>query len=132
MNIYLDIDGVILTSDLHPAKYAKEFLKFVTDNHIVYWLTTHCKGDASFTVNFVSRFFDKETITSLRKIIPTNWTTSKTEAINFNATFLWLEDHIFDYEKEDLIKHGVLERWIEIDLSKNSNQLLDLVTNFPK
>ncbi|OGM16531.1 hypothetical protein A2V56_00600 [Candidatus Woesebacteria bacterium RBG_19FT_COMBO_42_9] len=45
MNIYLDIDGVILANDKQAALYAKEFLKYVTDNYPTYWLTTHCKGD---------------------------------------------------------------------------------------
>lgn len=58
MNIYLDIDGVILANDKQPAKFAKEFLKFITDNYDVYWLTTHCKGDADYSVNFINRFFE--------------------------------------------------------------------------
>lgn len=131
MNIYLDIDGVILDNDLQPANYAKEFLKYITDNHTFYWLTTHCKGDADHTVNFLSGFFDIETINILKKIKPTNWNTSKTEAIDFNAPFLWFEDQIFDFEKADLVKHGVLNSWVEIDLSKNPNQLLDIINNFP-
>lgn len=44
MNIYLDIDGVILANDKQPALHAKEFLKYITDNYPTYWLTTHCKG----------------------------------------------------------------------------------------
>jgi len=119
MNIYLDIDGVILANDSQPANYAKEFLKYITDNHTVYWLTTHCKGNADYTVNFLSRFFDTETINILRKIKETNWNTSKTEAIDFNAPFLWFEDQIFDFEKADLVKHGVFDCWVKIDLSKN-------------
>ena len=132
MNIYLDIDGVILANDLQPANYAKEFLKYITDNYTVYWLTTHCKGDADYTVNFVSRFVDTETINMLKKIKPTNWITSKTEAIDFNEPFLWFEDQIFDFEKADLVKHGVLNRWIEIDLAKNLNQLMDIVNDFSR
>jgi len=131
MNIYLDIDGVILANDKQPANYAKEFLKYITDNFDVYWLTTHCKGDTNYTVNFLHRFFDLETINILKKIKPTNWDISKTEAINFNTPFLWFDDQIFDFEKEDLIKHNTLKSWIEIDFSKNPNQLLDLINNFP-
>ena|SRR3989344_3826031 len=106
MNIYLDIDGVILANDVQQAKYAKELLKYIIDNHTVYWLTTHCNGDASYTVNFVCRFFDTETINMLKKIKPTNWTTSKTEAIDFNVPFLWFDDQIFNFEKADLVKHS--------------------------
>lgn len=131
MNIYLDIDGVILANDKQPAKHAKEFLKYTTDNYTVYWLTTHCKGDADYTVNFVNRFFDIETLGFLKKIKPTNWTTSKSEAIDFSNPFLWFDDQIFDFEKKDLIKHNSLKSWVEVDLSKNVDQLLDLINNFP-
>jgi len=127
MNIYLDIDGVILANDKQLANYAKEFLKYITDNHTVYWLTTHCKGNADYTVNFISRFFDAETINILKKIKPTDWNVSKTEAIDFNTPFLWFEDQLFDFEKEDLIKHNALKNWVELDLSKNVNQLRAII-----
>lgn len=127
MNIYLDIDGVILANDLQPAKYAKEFLKYITENHDVYWLTTHCKGDAEYTVNFINRFFDIETLGYLKKIKPTNWSTSKTEAIDFMSPFLWFDDDLFESEKQDLIRHTALDRWIEVNLSKNVNQLKELI-----
>lgn len=132
MNIYLDIDGVILANDKQLADYAKEFLKYITDNHVVYWLTTHCKGDADYTVNFMSRFFDVEMISLLKKIKPTRWNVSKTEAINFSVPFLWFDDQLFDFEKEDLIKHNALNSWIELDLAKNVNQLMSIINNFPK
>lgn len=57
---------------------------------------------------------------------------SKTEEIDFNSPFLWLDDYIFDSEKEDLIKHGYLNNWIKIDLSKNKNQLKDIIDELKK
>ena len=131
MNIYLDIDGVILVNDIQEAKHSKEFIKYLTDNHNVYWLTTHCKGDAEYTVNFVSRYFDPETIELLKKIKPTNWDTLKTEAIDFDKPFLWFDDQLFDSEKDELDCRNLLDSWIEIDLSKNVDQLKDLIENFP-
>ncbi|OGD84031.1 hypothetical protein A2165_01695 [Candidatus Curtissbacteria bacterium RBG_13_40_7] len=132
MNIYLDIDGVILANDVQPALHAKEFLEYVVNNHDVYWLTTHCKGDAEYTVNFISRFFDADTIESLKKIKPTNWNTLKTEAINFDTPFLWFDDQLFDSEIDELDCRNVRDQWIKVDLSKNVHQLKDLVENFPK
>lgn len=131
MNIYLDIDGVILTKDKRPANYAKEFLELVTKEYPVYWLTTHCKGDAEYTLNHISLYFDAATLAIMKKIIPTNWDMSKTEAIDFGKPFLWFDDHIFDFEKRDLIKHNALKNWIEVNLSNNPNQLQDFVINFP-
>lgn len=52
MNIYLDIDGVILANDLHKSNYADEFIKHLVNKYPVYWLTTHCKGDAMFQFSF--------------------------------------------------------------------------------
>jgi len=131
MNIYLDIDGVILANDLQLANHAKEFLAHVIGRYPTYWLTTHCKGDADYTVNFLSRFVDKETLELLKKIKPTNWDLSKTEAIDFNTPFRWFDDDVFDFEKRELIKHNALDSWVEVDLSKNVNQLRDLINNFP-
>src|SRR3989344_4999508 len=125
MNIYLDIDGVILANDKQPAKYVKEFLKYVTDNYTTYWLTTHCRDEENYVIPLLSRFLDKETIETAKKIKPTNWSMSKTEGIDFSKPFLWFDDYIFDFEKQDLIKHGSLESWIEVDLSKNVEQLQD-------
>lgn len=130
MNIYLDIDGVILANDKQASLHVKEFLKYVTDNYPTYWLTTHCKGDSSYTIKLLSRFLDSETIEIARKIMMTNWSLSKTEAIDFNSPFLWFDDYLFDFEIQDLIKHNALNRWVKVDLSDNINQLLDITNNF--
>lgn len=130
MNIYLDIDGVLLTNNQQPAKYAKEFLKFLTDNYTVYWLTTHCKGDAEYTVNFINRFFDLETLEYLKKVKPTNWNVSKTEAIDFNGPFIWFDDQVLEFEKEQLVKYNSLSSWIKVDLKENPNHLKDILNLF--
>ena len=43
MNIYLDIDGVLLINEGHAAPYADEFLQAVLTKYpeSTYWLTTH-------------------------------------------------------------------------------------------
>lgn len=131
MNIYLDIDGVILASDKQEARHVKEFLKYVTENYPTYWLTTHCKGDANYTLSHLSRILDTETIEICKDIRPTNWETSKTEAIDFSQSFLWFDDTLFDFEKDELIKRNALNNWVEVDLSKNVDQLKNFVDNFP-
>ena len=131
MNIYLDIDGVILANDKQPAKYVKEFLKYVTDNYTTYWLTTHCRDEENYVIPLLSRFLDRQTMEIVQKIKPTKWSTSKTEGIDFSKPFLWFDDYIFDFEKEDLINHDALKSWVEVDLSENVDQLLDFVHNFP-
>ena len=132
-NIYLDIDGVLLANDLYAASYAKEFLHFVLTNFpdTTYWLTTHCNGDASAPVRHIQHLFDDETITLLEKIKPTTWQTAKTRGIDFSKPFLWFDDDLFYEEKETLMKHGVLDNWIEVDLATNPEQLKTFLQSFP-
>lgn len=130
MNIYLDIDGVILANDKQPALHAKEFLSYFINRYPVYWLTTHCKGDADYTINHIHRYFDLETILLLKKIKPTNWSFSKTEAIDFSQPFIWFDDQVFEFEKEQLRKHTCLSSWINVDLRENPNHLKDILELF--
>lgn len=123
MNIYLDIDGTLLTKYGNQANFVKEFLEQVVKNHQVYWLTTHCKGNAVFTVKFMERFFDEKTIELMKNILPTNWDTLKTEAIDFSKPFLWFDDHVLEVEKEILKKNKCFDSWVEIDLEKDPEQL---------
>lgn len=129
MNIYLDIDGVILANDKQEAKHIKEFLKYVTDNYPTYWLTTHCKGDAEYTLGHLSRILDPETIEICKKIKPTNWETSKTEAIDYTQPFLWFDDMLFDFERKDLEDHDAIDSWVEVDFEKDVDQLRHIVEN---
>lgn len=131
MNIYLDIDGVIMANDKEPARHVHEFLEFVVNNYPVYWLTTHCHGDASHTIHHLGQWLDKETLQLTTKIRPTDWQVSKTEAIDWNTPFLWFDDQLFDFEKADLIKHNALNSWVEVDFSKDMDQLQKNVENFP-
>lgn len=123
MNIYLDIDGVILASDYHKAKYSDEFVKHLVCKYPVYWLTTHCKGNPILTVRFLERFFNQETIKLMKFILPTNWHTLKTEAIDFSKPFLWFDDNLYKEERKALAENNCLDSWVGIDLTKDENQL---------
>lgn len=130
-NIYLDIDGVLLANDKNPARNADEFIKFVVENYPVYWLTTHCKSEDNYTIELLSRYFSEETMKYIQRIKPTEWNTWKTEAIDFSSPFLWFDDDLFEKERDELLKHNVLENWIEVDLRKNENALGTFLTSFP-
>lgn len=123
MKLYLDIDGVILTKDGKPVKHLKEFLVYVLANFEVYWLTTHCKGDADYTLNYLSRFLAPEIIELLKKVKPTTFDRLKTEAIDFSSDFLWLDDFLFDSEIKELKKHGVRDSWLRVNLKSDPNYL---------
>lgn len=133
MNIYLDIDGVLLINDQNPAKHTQEFIAYVL-NHFpdtTYWLTTHCQGDAMTPIEHVRHLFDAKTVDLMKKIKPTEWHLHKTNALDFSKPFLWFDDDCFDSEREVLIRHGVLDNWIEVDLRKDENQLRRFISSFP-
>lgn len=130
VNIYLDIDGVLLANDKQPALGVKEFLTYFIDRYPTYWLTTHCKGDAEYTINHIHRYFDLETMELLKKIKATNWSYSKTEAIDFTQPFIWFDDQVFEFEKEQLRKNNCLNSWINVDLRNNPSHLKDILELF--
>lgn len=123
MDIYLDIDGVILANDKQMSNYSQEFIKHLVDNYNVYWLTTHCRGNVLPTCELLQKFFDEKTMVYIHKILPTYWETNKTEAIDFSKPFLWFDDDLFKEEREVLVKNNCLNSWIEIDFDKDENQL---------
>ena len=135
MNIYLDIDGVLLANDHHPANYAKEFLQFVLAIYpdSTYWLTTHCQGDATRPVRDIGHLFDSETVELMKQIKPTTWlhSPSKTAAIDFSKPFLWFDDDLFLSERQELNEHKALDNWIEVDLRKDPDMLQKFIQSFP-
>lgn len=133
MNIYLDIDGVLLANNLNPANHANEFLRLVLNEYpdTTYWLTTHCQGDANVPIQHIGHLFETDVVELMKRIKPTMWETAKTRAIDFEQPFLWFDDDLFYEEKEDLLKYKVLDNWIEVDLTKNPDQLTNFISSFP-
>lgn len=127
VNIYLDIDGVLLTKEKQPAKHLAAFLKYVTDNHTCYWLTTNCKETPKTAVDYVLRYTGTELVDYLHKILFTPWGTYKTEGIDFSKEFRWLDDHALVGERQKLQKHDRMDSLITVNLRENTDQLLDIV-----
>ena len=123
MNIYLDIDGVLLTKDGVPARGVLEFLKYITGKHTVHWLTTHCKGDASVTVQYLKDKLPAEALPYLEKIKATDWRTLKSEAIDFGQDFWWFDDYLMEAEKKILLDNNSLFKLQLVDLRNNPEQL---------
>lgn len=128
-NLYIDIDGVILTRGGMPAQHLDKFLKYVVRKYLVFWLTSRCRGDTKYTVDYLSRFLPADIMLNLKNIKPTNFQLDKTEAIDFNSSFFWLDDFLFDSEKNALNARNKYQSWIEIDLIKNPDQLLYLINH---
>jgi hypothetical protein len=129
--IYLDIDGVLLANELNAANYAKEFIEHIVTNYPVYWLTTHCQGDASVPVSHIKHLFDEGTVSLLETILPTTWKTAKSEAIDFDSPFLWFDDDLYSDELKALHEHHAMDSFIEVDLAKNPDALRAFLISFP-
>ena len=126
-NIYIDIDGVILTRGGVPAMHLDKFLKYILSNYSVSWLTSRCHGDNKYTVKYLSQFLLPQTVNLIERIKATNFTLDKTEAIDFNRRFFWLDDELFASEVNTLKEHGQYDSWIEVNLIRNPNQLNHLI-----
>ncbi|OGD87626.1 hypothetical protein A2870_03050 [Candidatus Curtissbacteria bacterium RIFCSPHIGHO2_01_FULL_41_11] len=127
-NIYIDIDGVILTRGGMPALHLDKFLGYILKKYSIFWLTSRCRGDSKYTVSYLSQFLDPYTLKLITSIKPTSFQVDKTEAIDFTRRFIWLDDFIFASEKNTLVARGQLDSWIEVDLIKNPDQLFDLMS----
>jgi hypothetical protein len=119
IRLYLDIDGVLLTKDHKIPEDADIFIPFVLRTFDCYWLTTHCKGDASTALHYLSAHFPPEWIVKLKEVKPTNWDALKTEGIDFTKDFFWLDDAPFAAEQNILAPQGALDRLLVVDLKNN-------------
>jgi hypothetical protein len=120
MKIYVDIDGVLLKKDLTIPEYGEEFISFIITNHDCYWLTTHCKGDNNNALNYLSKCYPLSVLEQFKMIRNTNWTDLKTEAIDLNSDFIWLEDYPFESEKIVLNKANKIDSLITVDLNREN------------
>jgi hypothetical protein len=125
IKLYLDIDGVLLTAKhTRAADGVEEFVAFVTTHFECYWLTTHCKGDSKPALRYLAQFMQPETIEKLKDAVrPTNWDALKTEAIDFESDFYWLDDNPFQSELARLQAEAVSNRLVLVDLN-HVNELL--------
>lgn len=128
MRIYLDVDGVLVTNG-SPAPHAEEFVRFLTKEYPVFWLSTYCQGDPGIIHGLLKQFFSPEAVEYVKKITPTNWQVYKTEAIDFSVPFLWFDDNPSEGEKRELAERGALSSWVPVNLKENPEQLLLFTTS---
>lgn len=70
MNIYLDIDEVLIANKMYSATHANEFLKYILTKYpnSTYWLTTHRQGDANVPMRHSHYSFNDGTTELMNKI----------------------------------------------------------------
>ena len=126
--LYIDIDGVLLTKGhVKAAEGALELIDYALSHFDCYWLTTHCRnGDASHSILKLERYYPPEIIDKLRKVKPTTWRTLKTEGVDFDSDFYWLDDWALEKEKKVLAQHRCYTNLIEVDLTRN-DELLQVI-----
>lgn len=109
MNIYLDIDGV-LRGTASPIEDRVELLDYILTNFSdsAYWLTTHCRQDYNHTrAALLNSDLPKDLVERVSSIVkPTNFGVLKTDAIDFEKPFIWLDDNLFESEQKVLESHG--------------------------
>lgn len=122
--LYLDIDGVLLMNrNPRAADGAIELIDFILSRFDCYWLTTHCRENSSTNaLRRLALYFPESVIEKLKQIKSTQWNTLKTEAIDFNSDFCWLDDYVLEAEKKELERHKCLNNLLLVDL-KNDNDL---------
>ena len=128
MNIYLDIDGVLLANESNAANYADEFLKAVIEKYpeSTYWLTTHnCRGE-NRAKEVLAPHLKPETVDLLDRVKPSEWKDLKTDAIDFDQDFLWFDDDLWPNELNVLERHEALQNFMMVDLQKDPDMLKKL------
>ena len=133
LNIYLDIDGVLLINENYAAPNADEFLQLVINKYpdSTFWLTTHCWNGDNRAVQVLSPHLDPKTVELLYKVKPTSWKVNKTEGIDFSRPFLWFDDDLWPEEKETLVRNKALDNYTKVDLRENPDQLKKLLETLP-
>lgn len=130
MNIYLDIDGVLLINDRHASPHADEFIQHVLKKYpdSTYWLTTHNWQGEDRAKEVLVPHLKPETVTLLDKIKPSEWKELKTDAIDFEQDFLWFDDDLWPEELEVLEANNATGRFIMVDLAKDPNMLKAIIS----
>lgn len=119
LSLYIDIDGVLLTSHhTQPAPGAVELIDYVTQHFDCYWLTSYCRGDARPVLKLLSKYFDKHTMSKFQSVHPTQWHNHKGEAIDVESDFYWLDDNPSRAAIQMLKDHECLDRLIVVDVNR--------------
>ena len=115
--IYFDIDGVI-RGVASPKDDVIALLRYCLDNYpgAVYWLTTHCRGGENHVDYALRGEFPDEFVDELyAKVLPTDWGTLKTDAIDMDSDFVWFDDNLFEAERIVLEQNYVLDGFFKMD-----------------
>lgn len=131
IKLYLDIDGVLLTAkNTKAAPNGIAFLDYIIPKFDCYWLTTHCRdGSNAAVMDRMSKYYPEQIIKKLQSVKPVKWNTLKTEAIDFDSSFFWIDDNVFEAEKNILKQRGCMNKLLLVDLNRE-NELLRICSDY--
>ena len=135
VNLYLDLDGVILrqadsVAGIELAPHAFEFLKWATECHRAHWLSTrdshgqHSGILRSFRLAMGCATLPVDVEALLTSVGATSWSVSKVSAIDLASDFVWIDDEPLAVEVEVLRGRNLLGRLIVVDTNKDDDGLL--------
>ena len=135
MNVYLDLDGVIIraadsVARIELAPHAFEFLQWATEFHRPYWLTTrdahgqHAGVLRAFRLAMNCATLPADVEALLTSIKPTAWSGSKISGIDLTSDFAWVDDEPLRVEVEALQARNLSSRLIVVDSNKDADALL--------
>jgi len=131
MKIYLDIDGTMIHEEFgdmwgKSAAGLEEFL-IALRSYDTYWLTTHCMdGDTKNAVRMMKDVLSEEYHSDIDRIKPTVWKDQKTEALDWDSDFIWIDNDVFDEEWKDLERCRENQSVVQVDLRSNPKQLIEI------
>lgn len=127
MNIYLNVNGVLLTSQGKLAPYAGEFLSLIVKRwpNKAYWLTLQSRGGRFGSRELLKPSLDPQIYERLSVISPGDWQDNKTDAIDFTRPFLWYDDFVTAEENQILRRYDAQACLRLISLDRDPHQLLD-------
>ncbi len=123
INLYLDIDGVLLgknpMGEIALIPNIEEFFVYTRDNFNCFWLTTHGRHGIEDVYAYLKSFFQGREKSLFKHFRTLQWNTLKTDVIDFELPFIWIDDAPLEYEIEILRKKGCLRNWMHVDTSRN-------------
>ncbi len=120
--LYIDIDGVLLTTkQIRPAENVSVFLDFISTNFECLWLTTHCKGLENNSIKYLSNYLNINDLEKIKTFKETNWDALKTDGIDFESDFYWLDDYPFESEILVLKSLNLENRLLKVELNGEKN-----------
>ena len=127
MLLYLDIDHVVLGKNEHGEialiPNFKTLLSYFRENYECRWLTTHGRYNADDVITYLRPYLKGINPEELRFIKVVPWRTLKTETIDFDSPFIWVDDQPLQFELDILREKGCLNRWLKVDTYTNYLEL---------